>query len=77
MKAYQKRTKNDLLTHPFADRLKACDSASSVLTVLKEQVQELNESQRSNTKWLDPIVNVLYVFSGTLGEGVGLVCVRT
>ena len=77
LKAYKKRTKNDLLTHPLADRLEACDSASSILTVLREQVQELNESQRSNTKWLDPIVNVLYAFSETLGEGVGSVCLRT
>ncbi|KAF8497797.1 hypothetical protein F5888DRAFT_1695124 [Russula emetica] len=68
LKAYQKRTKNDLLTHPLADRLKACNSASSILTVLQEQVQELNESQRSNTKWLDPTVNVLHTFSETLSS---------
>jgi hypothetical protein len=77
LKAYKKRTKNDLLTHPLADRLKDCDSASSILTVLQEQVQELNESQRSNTKWLDPTVNVLLAFSETLGEGVGSVSFGT
>jgi hypothetical protein len=26
------------------------------------------------TKWLDPTINVLYAFSGTLGAGVSLVC---
>ena len=77
LKAYKKRTKKDLLTHPLADQLKACDSATSILTVLQEQVQELNESQPSNTKWLDPTVNVLHTFSETLGGGVGLVCLRT
>jgi hypothetical protein len=77
LKAYRKRTKNDLLTHPLADRLKACDSPSSILTVLQEQVQELNGSQRNNTKWLDPTVNVLHAFSSTLGEGVGSVRFRT
>jgi hypothetical protein len=77
LKTYKKRTKNDLLKHPLADRLQACNSPSSILTVLQEQVQELNESQRSNTKWLDPTVNVLYTFSETLGEGVGSVCFRT
>jgi hypothetical protein len=76
LKAYKKRTRNDLLTHPLADRLKSCDSASSILTVLQEQIQELNESQRSNTKWLDPTVNVLHTFSETLGVGVGSVCFR-
>ncbi|KAF8497791.1 hypothetical protein F5888DRAFT_1695048 [Russula emetica] len=73
LQAYKKRTKNDPLTHPLADRLQACSSASSILTVLQEQVQQLNESQRSNTKWLNPTVNVLLAFSETLGEGVGSV----
>jgi hypothetical protein len=77
LKAYKKRTKNDLLKHQLADRLEACNSASNILTVLQEQVQELNQSQRSNTKWLDPTVNVLLAFSETLGEGVGSVCFRT
>jgi hypothetical protein len=80
LNAYKKRTKKDLLKHPLADRLRACDSPSSILTVLQEQVQELNESQRSNerlTKWLDPTVNVLHAFSETLGGGVGLVSLRT
>jgi len=48
LEAYKKNTKNDLLTHPLADRLEACDSASSILAVLQEQVQELNQSQRRN-----------------------------
>ena len=76
LKSYQKCTKKDLLKHPLAGRLQACDSPSSVLIVLQEQVQELNKSQRSNerlTKWLDPTVKVLHAFCETLGEGVGLV----
>jgi hypothetical protein len=80
VKTYKKCTKKDLLKHPLADRLQACDSPSSILTVLQEQVQELNESQRSNErlkKWLDPTVNVLHTFSETLGGGVGSVCFRT
>ena len=77
LKAYKKHTKNDLLTHPLADRLKTCDSACGILTVLQKQVQEFNESRRSNTKWLDPTVNVLLAFSETLGEGVRSVCFRT
>jgi hypothetical protein len=80
LEAYKKRTGKDLLEHPLADRLQACDSPNSILTVLQEQVQELNESQCCKerlTKWLEPTVNVLYAFSGTLGEGVGLVSIRT
>src|SRR5258708_14470739 len=59
LKAYQKRTKKDLLKHPLADRLEACDSPGSIITVLQEQVQDLNDSQHSNerlTKWLDPTI---------------------
>jgi hypothetical protein len=80
LKAYKKHTKKDLLTHPLADRLEACNLPSSILTVLQEQVQEINESQRGNerlTKWLDPTVNVLHALSETLGEGVGLVSIGT
>ena len=76
LKAYQKRTKIDPVTHPLASRLEACDSGASILTVLQEQVQQSKESQRNNLEWLDPTVNVLLAFSETLGEGVGSVCVR-
>jgi hypothetical protein len=79
LKTYKKCTKMDPLEHPLADRLQACDSPSSILTVLQEQLQQLNESQRSNTKWLDPTVNVLHTFSVILGEGASVspVCFRT
>jgi hypothetical protein len=77
LKAYRKRTKMDPLTHPLADRLETCDSASSILTVLQEHIQELDESQRNNLKWLHPTVNVLHAFSKSLGEVVGSVCFRT
>ncbi|KAI0268566.1 hypothetical protein BGY98DRAFT_938097 [Russula aff. rugulosa BPL654] len=76
LKTYKKRTKKDLLKHPLADRLQACNSASSILTLLQEEVQGLNKSQRNNerlTKWLDPTVKVLHAFSDTLGEGISLV----
>ncbi|KAF8492082.1 hypothetical protein F5888DRAFT_1909336 [Russula emetica] len=76
LKAYERRTKKDLLAHPLAAQLQPCDSPSSILIVLQQQVQELNQSQSSDerlTKWLDPTVNVLYTLSETLGEGVSLV----
>jgi hypothetical protein len=80
LKEYKKRTKKDLLKHSLADRLQACNSPSSILTVLQEQVQVLNQSQNGNerlTKWLDPTVIVLHALSETLGEGVGLVSIGT
>jgi hypothetical protein len=75
LKAYEKRTKKDLLAHPLAAQLQACDSLGAVLTVLQQQVQGLDQSRSDDrwTRWLDPTVNVLFSFSATLGAGVGLV----
>jgi len=80
LKTYQKRTKHNLLEHPLAAQLQACDSTTSILALLHQQVKELNQSRSSDerlSKWLDPTVNVLFAFSATLGEGVGLVCLVT
>ena len=77
---YKKRTKKDLLAHPLVTELQSCNTPSTILTVLQQQLQGPDQSRRSDerwTRWLDPTVNVLYTLSGTLGEGVGLVCVRT
>ena len=76
LKAYEKRTKNDLLAHPLAADLQKCNSPSAILTVLHQQAQGLDQSPSSGdrwTKWLNPTVNVLYVLSETLGEGISLV----
>jgi hypothetical protein len=78
--AYKNRTKNDLLAHPLAAQLQACDSPGAVLTILQQQVQELDQSRSSDerwSKWLTPTVNVLFAFSTALGEGIGLVCYTT
>ena len=76
LKEYQRRTKKDLLNHPLAAQLQACNSPSGIRAVLQQQVQELNRSQNADdrlTKWLDPTVNILCSLSGALGEGVSLV----
>ena len=77
LKAYEKRTKNDLVAHPLAAQLQACDSPSAILGVLQQQVEDLNQSRPTDerwTKWLDPTVNVLFTLSAALGEGVSLAC---
>ena len=74
---YEKRTKRDLLAHPLASQLQACDSPASILAVLQSQVDDLEQTRKSDerlTKWLGPTINVLLAFSDTLGEGVSLVC---
>ncbi len=80
LKAYEKRTKKNLLTHPLAAQLQTCDSPDAILRVLQQQVQAVDQSQSSDerlTKWLDPTVNILGVLSAALGEGIGLVCFKT
>ena len=77
---YRKRTKNDLLTHPLAAQLQACDTPVAILTILREQIHWLDRSQSGAerwSKWLDPTVNVLFTFSATIGAGVSLVWLRT
>ena len=73
---YQRLTGHNLYTHPFSAEIQSCNSPESILNVLQQQAQTLNKCRKGNEKllkFLNPIVNTLFVFSGTLGEGVGLV----
>ena len=78
IQAYKKKTGNDITTHPLATELQSCHSPDAILAVLRNQVSAIGQSHSGNdseglSKWLIPTVNVLYAFSATLGEGVGLV----
>jgi hypothetical protein len=76
LKAYKKKTKKDLLAHPLAAQLQACKSPGDILTVLQDKVKEFDESRSADerlSQWLNPTTNVLFAFSATLGQGVGLV----
>jgi hypothetical protein len=76
LESYEKTTKNELLTHPLATQLQSCDSPATILSVLRDLVQQFEQSRGGNDglrSWLDPTVNVLFAFSATLGEGVGIV----
>jgi hypothetical protein len=76
LKAYAKKTKTDLLAHPLAAQLKACNSSGDILAVLQDKVNELDQSRTADerlSQWLNPTINVLYSFSATIGAGVGLV----
>jgi hypothetical protein len=80
MKEYEKKTKTDLLTHPLATQLQSCASSTDILAVLHEQVNEFDKARSHNEKlssWLNPTINVLYAFSASLGQGVGLVSLNS
>ncbi|KAH9988604.1 hypothetical protein BJV77DRAFT_732003 [Russula vinacea] len=75
LETYKHKTKNDLVSHPLLPTLQFCDSPEAVLTVLREQIPAFSQSRNGDdalTKWVTPTVNVLYAFSATLGQGVGL-----
>jgi hypothetical protein len=79
LEEYKKTTKKDLTSHALFSRLYTCDSADAILAVLRSQIREFDQSTNSNdrlTKWLDPIVHVLYTFSATIGAAVGGVGAR-
>ena len=78
--AYKKQTKQDITSHPLLAQLQTCNSPSAILAVLRALVQLINQPQNVDnklTKWLDPTVNVLYAFSATLGDSIGLISCET
>ena len=80
LETYKRRTKKDLESHPLLPYLELCDSPEAVLTVLRDQVPGFNVSQNGDdrlTKWVTPTVNVLYAFSDTIGQDIGLVSIKT
>ena len=80
LESYKRKTKKDLASHPLLPSLLSCESPEGVLTVLREQVPAFSQSQSGDdrlTEWVTPTVNVLYSFSETIGQGVGLVNIKT
>lgn len=73
---YQRTTRKLLDAHPFATQLDSCDSPEAALNVFRAQAQAFSKFRKSDEKlmkWLDPIVQIVFTFSETLGEGIGLV----
>lgn len=76
LKAYEKKTGKDILSHPLAAELQACQSPSNIVAILQQRAQDFDQSRKGGerlTRWLVPTVNVLHAFSETIGEGTGLV----
>ena len=76
LKAYKKKTGNDLASDPLLCRLETCNSPDSVLALLKGHIPAFGKSGSSDerlTNWVNPVVNVLYNFAATIGGAVSLV----
>jgi hypothetical protein len=75
-KEYKKLVKKDLYTHPFAAQFYRCDSPQAVLVIFQGQSQAFEESRKGDDRlmrWFDPMANILFMCSATLGEGLALV----
>ena len=76
---YQRLTEHDLATHPLAAELDHCSSPDKILDVLKKHAQAFTRLRNGDERllaWLDPIVHILFTFSQTVGEHIGLVSCR-
>lgn len=73
---YTEQTGIDLKANPFADKVLACDSPSSILLLLQENVKMFKEYREKNRKFIDclsPVVQFVHAFSNILSEAAGLV----
>jgi hypothetical protein len=73
---YRTLTRENLETHPFGSALESYNSPDPILDVFRKQARAFDKFRKGDDKLmvlLNPIVNILFTFSETLGEGVGLV----
>jgi hypothetical protein len=81
LESYKKRTGNDLTSNPLLPRLETCNSPDAVIALLREQIPGFDQSRSDNdserlSNWLNPTVNVIAAFSGTIGGSVAPVGLR-
>jgi hypothetical protein len=75
---YERKTKNNLLSHQLTVQLEDCDSPGAILDLLNKQyefIQSQNDSG-SSKQWFNTTVNVLCAVSQTFGQDVGTVNIR-
>jgi hypothetical protein len=73
---YEGLTGKRLNTHPLAAQLLTCKNPEAVSNVLRMQAQAFSKFRQGDERlmsWLDPTIHILFTFSATLGEGIGLV----
>ncbi|KAF8490155.1 hypothetical protein F5888DRAFT_1638229 [Russula emetica] len=75
LESYKKRTGKDLTSNPLLPRLETCNSPDAVIALLREQIPGFDQSRSDDdserlSKWLNPTVNVIVAFSGTISDFV-------
>jgi hypothetical protein len=77
LESYRCKTEKDLASDPLLPSLQRCDSPEAILSVLREQINESQNSDAEIFKWVIPTVKVLRAFSDTLGKVGGPVNITT
>jgi hypothetical protein len=73
---YVKQTGVDLANYDFAQQLEGCHSTDEVLWLFREKAKQFKEYRDGNRKlinWISPVVQVVHVLSGFLGEAISAV----
>jgi hypothetical protein len=73
---YAEQTGIDLTENHFADKIQRCESAEDISALLQDRAKAFKEYRDGNRKLincLNPVVQFLHTFSGTLGEALVLV----
>ena len=77
LRDYEKQTGTKLPNHPFAKRLKKCDTVDSMASVLQDHAQAFLKFRGEGGKIMKTLKSTTQVLSklsdAVLGEGVGLV----
>ncbi|KAH9040853.1 hypothetical protein EDB83DRAFT_2318279 [Lactarius deliciosus] len=71
---YKKKTGKELLNHPLATEVQRCDSVDAIKAIFQGQAkafQQFRDGDQRLMKWISPVVDILYTFSGTLGGVAG------
>ena len=74
---YKNKTGEELLDRPLATEVRRCDSVDAIKAIFQGQAkafQQFRDGDHRLMKWIDPVVDVLYTFSDTLGGVAGMVC---
>jgi hypothetical protein len=78
--AYKKQTRQNLIAHPLATQLQACDSPKAMLVILQSYSKQFGSSPSGDERlnaWFGPAANVLDIFYAKLDEGVGSVNINS
>ena len=70
---YREQIGVELDKHPFLDQIRGRDSPDDVLKLLEEKANAFKVYRDGNRKlidWLSPVVQVIHILSGILGEAV-------